>query len=75
MEGIALKEKLFVTETDVDGELRRIAEANDVPPAAARKHFEENKLFGQLRLELMQRKVRDFLKQTIKLVDSKAAKA
>jgi len=70
IEALSRKHKLFVTETDVQNELKLIAQANDTDLAAVRKHFEENNLYAGLRLDLLNRKVRDFLRATAKITDS-----
>lgn len=71
VEALAQKQKLFVTESDVDGELKRIASENDTDVAQVRQYFEEKQLFGELRLQLMNGKVREYLRKTADLVDSK----
>ena len=73
VEAIAKKEKLFVTEGDVEGELKRIASDNNTGIQEVKAYFEEKQLYGELRLELMNRKVRDFLRQTATITDSKEA--
>lgn len=69
-EALAKKHKLFVTETDIENELRRIASENQVEVPKVRREFEERNLFGELRLELMTRKVREWLRKTARIVDS-----
>lgn len=71
IEGIARKQKLFVTETDIEAELKRIASENDTSLDEVKKYFEEKELFGELRLQLMNVKVREYLRNTADLVDSK----
>jgi trigger factor len=78
IEAVAKQQKLFVTETDVDGELRAIAQANSndgntVTPAMVREHLEKQNQLGELRLALLERKVRDFLRENAKIVDTKAS--
>ena len=72
MEAIAGKEELGVTDADVEGELRSIAARNGVEPAEVRKYYQEQGLFQQLGLELLERKVRNFLRET---ADIRAAEA
>ncbi len=74
-EAVAKKKKLFVTEDDVAAEIRRIASEHGVEPAKVRAKFEEDRLLPELRLELMSRKVREWLRKTAKLVDSEGAEA
>ncbi len=76
IEAVARKQKLFVTESDVEAELRAIAAANStegrvVTPAQVRDHLEQQKQLGELRLGLLERKVRDFLREKAKIVDKK----
>jgi trigger factor len=78
IEAVAKQQKLFVTESDVEGELRAIAQANSnqeqqISPAQVREHLEKNNQLGELRLALLERKVRDFLRENAKIVDSKAS--
>ena len=72
VEGVARQQKLFVTEGDVEGEIRKIAQANSVGPAAVVEHLEKNNQLGELRLALLERKVRDFLRENARLVDKTA---
>ena len=69
LDAVAKKEKIFVTENDVDLELRNIATQNNVSVSDVRDHYEEHKLLPDLRLGLMERKVRDFLRENAKLTD------
>ncbi|MHC5064205.1 MAG: trigger factor [Planctomycetota bacterium] len=69
LDSIARKEKIFVTENDVDVELRNIAAQNNVPPDEVREHYEKNNLVTDLRLGLMERKVREYLREKAKITD------
>lgn len=74
IEAVARQQKLFVTEGDMEAELRNIAAANsttDEPITAAqvRAHLENENRLGELRLALLERKVRDFLRENAKIVD------
>jgi trigger factor len=73
IEGVARQQKLFVTENDVEGEVRKIAQSNGVAPQAVVEHLEKNNQMGELRLALLERKVRDFLRENARLVDKKAS--
>jgi trigger factor len=66
---VAKKERIFVTEGDIDLELREIAAQNHVSVGEVRQHYESNRLLPDLRLGLMERKVRDFLREHAKLTD------
>ena len=69
LETIAKAEKIFVTEGDVDVELRNIAAANQSTPDKVKKHYEENNLLDDLRWGVRERKVRDFLRDSAKITD------
>lgn len=76
IEAVARQQKLFVTETDMEQELRAIAAANSGPEnqftaAQVREHLERENRLGELRLGLLERKVRDFLRENAKIVDKK----
>lgn len=78
IEAVAKRQKLFVTETDVDQELRAIAAANSnegqqVTAAQVRDHLEQQKRLGELRLALLERKVRNFLRENARIVDKKGS--
>ena len=78
IEAVAKQQKLFVTENDTEAELRAIAAANSndgqqVTPAMVREHLEKNNQLGELRLALLERKVRDFLRENAKIVDKKGS--
>lgn len=77
IEAVAQKQKIFVTETDVDNELRAIAAANStqgtITAAQVRDHLEKENRLGELRLGLLERKVRDFLRENAKIVDKKGS--
>jgi trigger factor len=78
IEAVARQQKLFVTETDVEHELRAIAAANSGPEqqitaGQVREHLERENRLGELRLSLLERKVRDFLRENAKVVDKKGS--
>jgi len=70
LDAIASSQKIFVTEGDMDVELRNIAAQNNVSPDQAREHYEKNDLLGDLRLSIMERKVREFLRDQAKITDN-----
>lgn len=73
VDAIARQQKLFVTENDVDAEVRNIAQQNQVTPAQVVEYLEKNQQTGELRLGLLERKVRDFLRDTARIVDRKGS--
>jgi trigger factor len=72
IDAIARREKMFVTENDIQAEIRNIAQQNQVTPAQVGEYLEKNNQLGELRLALLERKVRDFLREHAKIVDRKA---
>lgn len=76
IEAVARQQKLFVTEGDIAAELRAIAAANSengrsITAEQVREHLERENRLGELRLSLLERKVRDFLRENAKIVDRK----
>jgi len=71
IDAVARREKLFVTEGDVDTEVKNIAQQNQATPAQVLEHLEQHQQLGELRLALLERKVRDFLTGRAKIVDRK----
>ncbi|MSR37408.1 MAG: trigger factor [Planctomycetes bacterium] len=72
IEAIARQQKLFVTETDVNSEIQNLALANNASPEQVVEHLEKNKQLGELRLAILERKVRNFLRDSATIVDKKA---
>jgi trigger factor len=78
IEAVARQQKLFVTENDMEAELRGIALANSnenvqFTTAQVREHLERENRLGELRLSILERKVRDFLRENAKIVDKKGS--
>lgn len=61
LEAIARKEKVFVTEDDLEAELRAIAERNQSTVEEVGRYYQQQNLFPALRLDLLENKVRNFL--------------
>lgn len=62
IEEIARTKELKVTQEDISGELTSIAERNGTTPAEVAKYYREQNLLRQLGLELLERKVRRYLR-------------
>lgn len=62
VERIAEKEGLKVTENDLIGDLRVIARRNKASLEEVRDYYKEQNLFPQLAMEILERKVRAFLR-------------
>lgn len=70
LDAIARNEKIFVTENDIDVELRNIAAQNNVSVDEAREHYESKNLVADLRIGLLERKVREYLRDQAKITDN-----
>jgi trigger factor len=64
---IGEKEKLLVTREDMESELKSIAERNRANIEEVRKYYQEKRLFDQMAVELLERKVRTFLREQAKI--------
>ncbi len=60
-------EKLLVTREDMEAELGTIAARNRAPLEEVREYYTKNKLFDQMAVEILERKVRQFLRQNAKI--------
>lgn len=69
MDAIARQEGVLVGEGDLDAELQRIAAANNVDVATVRDHLEQENRMADLRLSLMERKVRELLRDKARISD------
>jgi len=63
VEQIGENEDLTVTQEDIQGELESIAARNRTTPDEVRKYYSENNLGQQMAIELLERKVRRFLRE------------
>lgn len=78
IEAVAAQQQLSVEQADMEAELTNIAAANSSPeqqitPAQVHQHLEQENRLGELRLSLLERKVRDFLRENAKIVDNTAS--
>ncbi len=64
IEEIAKAEELQVPQEDMLGEIQQIAVRNGTEPEEVRKYHQEQNLLHQLGLELLERKVRSFLRES-----------
>jgi trigger factor len=67
IEAIAHKESIQVTEEELVAELKVIAQRNRTSLEEVSKHYKEQNLFGQLAMELVERRVRRLLRESAKL--------
>jgi trigger factor len=63
IEAIGDAEELLVTNEELEAELASIAERNETSVDEVRKYYSENSLGQQMAVELLERKVRRFLRQ------------
>jgi len=64
LEEIAKAESIEITQEDLVSELQEIATRNGTEVDEVRKYYQEQGLFQQLGLELLERKVRSFLRES-----------
>ena len=74
IEAVAAQQGLTVEQPDMEAELNNIAAANSSPEqqitaAQVYQHLEQENRLGEMRLALLERKVRDFLSENGKIVD------
>jgi trigger factor len=69
VEKIAKKEKIFCLEDDVDQVIQGLAREHGAQPSAVRKYYEEKHMLGELRMEIIERKVCEFLLDQAKITD------
>ncbi|NUP97676.1 MAG: trigger factor [Planctomycetaceae bacterium] len=72
IERIAEAEKIQVAEQELVGELRSIARRNRSSFEEVRDFYQQQNLLGQLAMEILERKIRAFLRENAKLVAPKA---
>jgi trigger factor len=64
---IGEREKLLVSREDMEAELQAIAARNRAPIEEVREFYTKNKGFDQMAIEILERKVRGFLRQNAKV--------
>jgi len=74
IDAIAQQQELTVDEAEVQAELEAIAQANSGPEqqitaAQVFSHLQEQNRLGELQLSLLERKVREFLRENGRVVD------
>ena len=67
VETLGEKEDLMVTQEDLQEELQSIAERNQTSLDEVRKYYSENNLGQQMAIELLERKVRKYLRENAKV--------
>jgi trigger factor len=69
LEAVAKKAKIFVTEGDIDVELRNIAAQNNATADEVRAYYEEKRLLPDLRVAIMDRRTREYLREHARFTD------
>jgi len=67
VQAIGENEKLLVTREDMEAELHAIAARNRAQIEEVRQYYTEKKLFDQMAVEILERKVRAFLRENAKV--------
>jgi trigger factor len=73
IEAIAAKEGIEATDSDVDAEVERMAEASQRPPAAVRAMLERDGELERIRISLRERRTLDFLIEKATITPARAA--
>jgi trigger factor len=68
VEALGEKENLLVTNEELDAEINSIAERNQSTVDEVRKYYSENNLGQQMAIEILERKVRTFLREGAELI-------
>jgi trigger factor len=63
MQAVAEAEKLLVTQDDMKAEVQTIAARNNAKPEEVVEYYQKNGLLDQMAIELLERKVRRFLRE------------
>jgi len=66
---IAEKEKIFVLESEIDEEYKKIAAARNSTPQEVQAEFEENEMTSSLRARIREDKIRELLRQKAQTVE------
>ncbi len=67
IQAVAEKEELLVTREEILAEFDSIAERNQSTREEVQKYYEEHKMIDQMALEVLERKVRTFLRENAKV--------
>ena len=70
LDAIAKKEQISVSDADIDVELHTLAAHHGVSPEEVRENYEKNNLLADLRLSILERRVREFLREHAKITDN-----
>jgi len=59
-----------VTENEIEAQLQAIADRNQTSLQEVKNYYEQQNLLSSLRLDLMEKKVRTFLRENAEIVES-----
>jgi trigger factor len=68
---IAEKENLLVNREDMQAEIKSIAERNNSSLEEVNEYYKKNNLFDQMAIEILERKVRRFLRENARVTEPK----
>jgi trigger factor len=71
IESIARQEQIQITEADLTQELHNIAAQNNATPEQVFEYLQKNNQLSEMRLAVLERKVRDFLRENARVADKK----
>lgn len=71
LQSIGEKENLLVTREDMQAEVQSIAQRNNAKVEEVVDYYQKNNLFDQMAIELLERKVRKFLREAAKIEEPK----
>ena len=75
LEAIAKSKGITVEESDMMREIEAIARQNEAPPEDVIKHLQQNNLFNEVSMGILERKVRGFLREKAKITDKGSTSA
>ncbi len=75
LEAIAQAKQVRVEESDMMREIEMVAQQNGVSVEQVIKHFRENNMFNDLSMGILERKVREFLRDKAKITDKGSTSA
>jgi trigger factor len=69
IQAVAEKENLLVNREDMQAEVKSIAERNNSTLEEVSEYYKKNNLFDQMAIEILERKVRKFLRENAKVTE------
>lgn len=75
LDAIATKENITVGQDEIEAEIREIAARHGASPEEVMTYYREKNLLGDLQLGVLERKVREFLRDNAKITDNESGSA